>query len=195
MVLVLCMALSMLPVTAFAAQPQPAPQAGTMMVPRTVGELETASVSPNASSYAVTLTSSGRGEAELQGSSPAKVGAEVYFVANPDDGYLAEVHYEGLSDDALVYVGADVGGFIMPANKVKREGRCVGAQGEEHHIAVCDNGNGEYALSRGYAKEFESVLLAVLPKNASEFVPRSTSSPTAASCSTSSRRRASITTS
>ena len=119
LVLVLCMALSMLPVTAFAAQPKPAPQVGTMMVPRTVGELETASVSPNAKSYSVTLTSSGRGEAELLVSSPAKVGSEVYFVANPDDGYLAEVHYEGLSDDALVYVGGDVVGFIMPANKVK----------------------------------------------------------------------------
>ena len=171
LVLVLCMALSMLPVTAFAAQPKPAPQVGTMMVPRTVGELETASVSPNASSYSVTLTSSGRGEAELLVSSPAKVGSQVYFVANPDDGYLAEIYYEGLSSDALVYVGADVVGFIMPANKVNLEVRFVAAQGEEHRIDVVDYGNGNYALSRDRAKEFESVLLAVLPKNASEFVP------------------------
>ena len=171
LVLVLCMALSMLPVTAFAAQPKPAPQVGTMMVPRTVGELETASVSPNASSYSVTLTSSGRGEAELLVSSPAKVGSEVYFVANPDDGYLAEIYYEGLSSDALVYVGGDVVGFIMPANKVKLTVKFVAAQGEEHHIAVFDNGRGEYALSRGYAKEYESVLLAIKPDNNAAFKP------------------------
>ena len=172
LVLVLCMALSMLPVTAFAAQPKPAPQVGTMMVPRTVGELETASVSPNASSYSVTLTSSGRGEAELLVSSPAKVGSEVYFVANPDDGYLAEVYYEGLSDDALVYVGADVVGFIMPANKVKLEVRFVAAQGEEHQISLCSaDGGGRSQVSRTRAKAYESVLLAVLPEHDYDFEP------------------------
>ena len=86
--LVLCMVLSMVPMTAFAAQP--APQRG-VMTPGAVGTLSTAAVTPNASSYSVTLTSSGKGEAQLLVSSPAQAGSEVYFLANPDDGYLAEV--------------------------------------------------------------------------------------------------------
>ena len=171
LVLVLCMALSMLPVTAFAAQPKPAPQTGTMMVPRTVGKLEPTAVSPNAKSYSVTLTKSGPGQAELLVSSPAKVGSVVYFLANPDDGYLAEVHYEGVTSNDMVYVGADVVGFIMPANKVKLTVRFVAAPGEEHDIRTVEYGSGQCALDRDSAKQFESVLLAVLPKNASEFVP------------------------
>ena len=170
LVLALCMALSMLPVTAFAAQPKPAPEAGVMS-PRSVGELQPASVAPNASSYSVSLTGSGHGVVELLVSSPAKVGSQVYFLADPDDGYLAEIYYEGLSEDALVYVGADMIGFIMPANKVKLEVKFVKAQGEEHRIDVVEYGRGQCALSRDRAKQYESVILAVLPNKASEFVP------------------------
>ena len=174
LVLVLCMALSMLPVTAFAAQPKPAPEAEAgVMSPRIVGELEPASVVPNAKSYSVSLTGSGNGEVELLVDSPAKAGSEVYFLANPDDGYLAEVYYEGLSDDALVYVGADVIGFIMPANKVKLEVKFVKAQGDSHRIRTVEyySGTGQCALSRESAKQYESILLAVLPNNANKFDP------------------------
>ena len=171
MVLALCMVLSMLPATALAAQPKPAPQS-SMMTPGAVSTLAPAAVSPNASSYSVTLTSSGKGEAGLLVDSPAQAGSEVYFMANPDDGYLAEVYYEGLSDGDLVYVGADVIGFIMPANKVKLDVRFVAAQGSSHSINVytCDN-SGQYSLTRTSAKPFESVILAVLPDNAADFDP------------------------
>ena len=170
LVLVLCMALSLLPATAFAAQPKPAPQAGVMS-PQAVGELQPAAVSPNAKSYSVSLTSSGHGEAELLVDSPAKVGSEVYFLANPDDGYLAEIYYEGLSDDALVYIGADVVGFVMPSNKVKLEVRFIEAEGRNHSINVFEQGRGQYAQSRSSAKQYESVLLAVLPNDAAGFDP------------------------
>ena len=167
--LVLCMVLSMVPMTAFAAQP--APQRG-VMTPGAVGTLSTAAVTPNASSYSVTLTSSGKGEAQLLVSSPAQAGSEVYFLANPDDGYLAEVYYEGLSDDALVYVGMDVIGFIMPANKVKLDVRFVPAEGSSHSIEVIENGgSGDYVLTRTSAKEYESILLAVKPENNNRFDP------------------------
>ena len=170
-VLALCMVLSMLPATALAAQPKSALQSGTM-TPGDVGTLAPAAISPNASSYSVTLTSSGKGEASLLVESPAQAGSEVYFIANPDDGYLAEVYYDGLSDGDLVYVGADVIGFIMPANKVKLDVRFVAAEGSSHSINVytCDN-NGQHSLSRTSAKPYESVVLAVLPDNAADFDP------------------------
>ena len=170
LVLVLCMVLSMLPMTAFAAQPKPAPTGG-MMMPTSVGKLEPAAVQPNAKSYSVSLTGSSHGTVELLVDSPAQVGSEVYFLADPDDGYLAEIYYEGLSEDALVYMGADMIGFIMPANRVKLEVKFVPAEGEEHYVSVFDNGRGEYALSRSYAKEYESVLLAIAPNDSSAFKP------------------------
>ena len=167
--LALCMVLAMLPATANAAQPE----GSGKMVPAAVGTLQTAAVSPDASSYKVTLTSSGKGEAELLVDSPAKVGSAVYFLANPDDGYLAEIYYEGLDADDLVYIGADVIGFIMPANRVSLEVKFVAAQGSSHSVDVYENGGyGEYALSRYQAKEYESVLLAVAPRNNAEFDPK-----------------------
>ena len=60
LLLALCMVLSMLPVSVFAAQPQAAPTGG-MMMPTSVGKLEPAAVQPNAKSYSVSLTSSGNG--------------------------------------------------------------------------------------------------------------------------------------
>ena len=170
LVLVLCMVLSMLPMTAFAAQPKPAP-AGGMMMPTSVGKLEPAAVQPNAKSYSVSLTSSGNGDAELLVDSPAAVGSEVYFLADPDDGYLAEIYYEGLSEDALVYVGADIVGFIMPANRVKLQVKFVEAEGNSHGIDVFEQGRGDYDQSRYNAKQYESVLLAVLPDDAAAFDP------------------------
>ena len=168
--LVLCMALSMLPVRIFAAQPQAAPTGG-MMRPTSVGELEPAAVAPNAKSYSVSLTGSSHGTVELLVDSPAQVGSEVLFLADPDNGYLAEIYYEGLDEDALVYVGADIVGFIMPANKVTLEVEFVEAEGDNHSISVYDYGRGEYAQSRSYAKQYESVLLAVLPDDATDFDP------------------------
>ena len=160
--LVLCMVLAMLPVSVFAA---PAKEPGSgKMTPTAVGKLEPPTILPNAKSYSVTLTSSGKGEAELLVDSPAKVGSEVYFSANPDDGYLAEIYFEGLSEDDLIYLGADLFGFIMPSNKVKLTVKFVAAQGSDHSISVYENGGvGDYALSRSWAKEYESVLLAVEP--------------------------------
>ena len=165
LVLAICMVLALLPATATAAQPQ------QVMVPHTVGELEPAAIEPNAKSYSVSLTGSSHGTVELLVDSPAKVGSQVYFLADPDDGYLTEIYYEGLDEDALVYVGADVIGFIMPANKVKLEVKFVKAEGENHSIEVFDKGRGDYALSRSSAKEYESVLLAVQPRDASDFDP------------------------
>ena len=49
LLLALCMVLSMLPVSVFAAQPQAVPTGG-MMMPTSVGKLEPAAVQPNAKS-------------------------------------------------------------------------------------------------------------------------------------------------
>ena len=163
--LALCMVVAMLPGTVYAAAPM------SKLEPRSVGTLEGAAVAPNAKSYAVSLSGSGNGTVELLVDSPAAAGSEVYFMADPDDGYLAEIYYDGLDEDALVYVGADIFGFIMPSNKVTLEVKFVAAAGEEHSIRVVDTVSGEYALSRESAKPYESVLLAVAPWDNSTFDP------------------------
>ena len=168
LVLAICMVLALLPATATAAQPQ------QVMVPHTVGELEPAAIEPNAKSYSVSLTGSSHGTVELLVDSPAKVGSEVYFLADPDDGYLAYIYCGGVDPDDVLYVGADVFGFIMPANKVTLEVEFVKAEGEEHSISVYDGGNssaGQYALSRSSAKAGESVLLGVYPNHSGDFDP------------------------
>ena len=170
LVLALCMVISMLPVNAFAAAAK-AEDSG-MMTPNAVGKLDPPSVLPNAKSYTVTLSSSGSGEARLLVSSPAPVGSQVLFLANPDDGYLAEIYYDGLDADDLVYMGADIIGFIMPSNRVTLQVKFVAAEGSEHNLEVYESSfNGEYVLTRNWAKPYESVLLAVQPYDLDGFDP------------------------
>ena len=168
--LALCMVIAMLPMTANAAQ-RPEQRAGRLLT-ETVGTLEPAAVLPNAKSYSVTLSGSGRGTVELLVDSPAQVGSEVYFLADPDDGYLAYIYCNGVALEDMVYVGADVYGFVMPGNKVTLEIEFMAAEGSSHSIDVYENsGDGDYALSRYQAKMYESVLLAVQPRYNSEFDP------------------------
>ena len=166
--LVLCMVLSMLPVSVFAA---PVSEAAAPLTATNVGELTPTAVEPNAKSYSVKISKTGKGTAELLVDSPAEKGSEVYFLADPDDGYLAEVYVDGIDPDEVFYLGADMWGFIMPGNKVTLEVKFVAAEGSSHRITVYEEGSGEYALSRDSAKEYESVLLAVQPRNNSKFDP------------------------
>ena len=168
--LVLCMVIAMLPVSVFAA---PASERPALVTATAVGELEPAAVEPNAKSYSVKISKTGRGTAELMVDSPAKVGSEVYFLADPDDGYLASIYCEGVDPEDVVYMGAEVYGFIMPSNKVTLKVEFVAAQGEAHPIDVYASSSsaGEYALSRNSAKAYESVLLAVYPNSNSDFLP------------------------
>ena len=167
--LVLCMAIAMLPVSVFAA---PASGRGAPVTTTTVGALEPAAVEPNAKSYSVKISKTGKGTVELMVDSPAKAGSEVYFLADPDDGYLANIYCEGVDPEDVVYLGAEVYGFVMPSNKVTLTVEFVAAEGSSHSIEVYENGGyGDYALSRYQAKEFESVLLAVQPSNNDAFDP------------------------
>jgi len=168
--LVLCMALSLLPASVFAAQTPE--QRFEVLTPSAVGKLEPATVSPNAKSYAITLTSSGKGETELLVNSPAQAGSEVYFLANPDDGYLAQIRFSGLSKSDIVYVGMDIWGFIMPSNKVTLEVSYVAAEGMDFFIQVRASAGGQFALERSSAKRHESVLLAVKPDAGVSYDPQ-----------------------
>ena len=171
LLLALCMVIAMLPVSVFAA---PVSESAAPLTATTVGELAPASVEPNAKSYSVTLTGEGNGVVELLVDSPAQAGSEVYFAADPDDGYLAYIYCDGVNPEDLVYVGAGVYGFIMPANKVTLKVEFVAAEGEEHRINVHDNGataSGQYALERSSAKQYESVLLGVYAYGSSDFKP------------------------
>ena len=166
--LVLCMAIAMLPVSVFAA---PAGGRGALVGTTAVGELEPAAVEPNAKSYSVKISKTGKGTVELMVDSPAKVGSEVYFLADPDDGYLANIYCEGVDPEDVVYLGAEVYGFVMPSNKVTLKVEFVAAEGSSHSISVYEEGSGDYELSRTSAKQFESVLLAVRPRYSSGFDP------------------------
>ena len=169
MLLALCMVLSMLPVSVFAAQPQPV----TKTAPMKLDELprEVPAISTQAK-YTVSLPGGSHGTTELLVSSPAASGSEVYFLADPDDGYLAYIYCAGVDPEDIVYVGADVYGFIMPAGKVTLEVEFVAAEGEEHRIYLYGaDGGGQCQLSRTSAKEHESVLLAVLPEHDYDFEP------------------------
>ena len=166
--LVLCMVIAMLPVSVFAASVS---ERAAPLTATTVGELAPAAVAPNAKSYSVKISATGKGSAELLVSSPAQAGSEVYFQADPDDGYLAYIYCDGVDPNEVVYVGADVYGFIMPGNNVTLKVEFVAAEGKSYGITVYEEGSGDYALPRTSAKEYESVLLAVQPQNNSKFDP------------------------
>ena len=170
MALVLVMVFAMLPAGVLAA---PVSESAAPLTAATVGKLEPSAVAPNAKSYAVSLSGGSHGTVELLVDSPVQAGSEVYFLADPDDGYLAYIYYDGLEVDDIVYLGAEMFGFIMPANKVTLEVEFVEAEGEEHSISVYDGGSsaGQYALSRESAKAGESVLLGVYPNHSGDFDP------------------------
>ena len=168
-ILALCMVISMLPATVFAAHN--GEQLSKLTAPETIGKLEAAAIEPNAKSYKVSLTGGSNGETELLVSSPAEKGSEVYFLANPDDGYLAEIYFDGLDAEDFVYIGMDIWGFIMPGNKVTLEVKYVEADGYANNITVRASEGGEYVLERDSAKRYESVLLGVLLNNGVKFDP------------------------
>lgn len=105
LILVLCMAVSMLPMTAFAAQTQPVVKTAPATLPNQMEKLPGISVQ---ASYTVSLTGGSHGQTEMLVSSPAAAGSEVYFLANPDDGYLAEVYVSGIDPSELIYYGFDI---------------------------------------------------------------------------------------
>ena len=127
MALVLVMVFAMLPAGVLAA---PVSESAAPLTAATVGKLEPSAVAPNAKSYAVSLSGGSHGTVELLVDSPVQAGSEVYFLADPDDGYLAYIYYDGLEVDDIVYLGAEMFGFIMPANKVTLEVEFVEAEGE-----------------------------------------------------------------
>lgn len=128
-----------------------------------------ACAAPN--TYAVTLTSSGPGRIELLADSPAHAGAEIGFTADPDDGYLAEFHCEGLRSDDILRFGGDSYGFLMPAGDVTLEVRFVPAPEDSCSITVHEAGSGSYTLSRTSARPGEGVRLTVVPADDLAFDP------------------------
>ena len=168
LILVLCMAVSMLPMTAFAAQTQPVVKTAPATLPNQMEKLPGISVQ---ASYTVSLTGGSHGQTEMLVSSPAAAGSEVYFLANPDDGYLAEVYVSGIDPSELIYYGFDIWAFIMPSNKVSIEVKYVAVSGSSHKITLNTAKGGQAILDRTSAKENESVYLAVRPDPRSTFIP------------------------
>ncbi len=127
------------------------------------------SAAPDA--YNITLTCSGPGRAELPVDSPARVGAEIGFTADPDDGYVARIRCEGLNPGDILSFGDDFYGFVMPSNDVALEITFVPAAGNLHSIEVHEGGVGFYTLSRNAAQDGECVLLTVMPADNLAFDP------------------------
>ena len=166
--LVLCMVIAMLPVSVFAAQTQAAVKAAPVELDKLARELPGVSTQ---ASYKVTLTGGSHGTTELLVSSPAAAGSEVYFLADPDDGYLSEVYVSGIDPSEVFYLGFDTWGFIMPSSRVTIEVKYVAAQGNSHRIKLYSGDGGQAELTRTSAKENESVYLAVLPDSQKSFDP------------------------
>ena len=167
-VLALCMVLSMLPMSVFAAQPQAVVKTAPVKLDELPRELPAISTQAK---YAVSLSGGSHGTTELLVSSPAASGSEVYFLADPDDEYLAEIYVDGIDPEEVYYIGADTWGFYMPSNKVTIEVKYVAAEGTSHRLKLHSGEGGQAELSRTSAKENESVYLAVLPDNQSGFDP------------------------
>jgi hypothetical protein len=174
--LVLCMVLSMLPVSVFAApvkqtaqiQPQGRieEQAQLTVEPQALPEMP---AEPDAGKYKITAKvtkGSSHGEYDLSAST-ADRGDKVYLMANPDDGYLVELggSYEyRYYEMEVVYIGMDIYEITMPDGNVSLELKFVAAPGSNHSIKLSVNNTayGTAEVSRTQAKEGESVLVAAM---------------------------------
>ncbi len=170
--LVLCMALSLLPASVFAAPAKRTAQiAAQPMIQAESEALPELPAQPDAGKYAISakvVKGSSHGEIELSASS-ANAKESVYLLANPDNGYLVE--FGGKYDYTyyeleLGYIGLDIYQIVMPDGDVDLEISFVSAPGSNHSVNLSKNINGgTVSASRTKAKEGESVVIEVTVKD------------------------------
>ena len=167
--LALCMVIAMLPATVFAADHGELLTKLTAGAP--IGRVDAPTVDPNAKSYTVKLTGGSHGTTELLVSSTAQYGEVIRFLADPDDGYMAEIMVTGTETGLVEYLGLDMYWFAMPESNVTIDVRYVATIGKQHDVNVRIGKGGRAALHRTSAALSESIYLSVLPDDQEQFRP------------------------
>ena len=167
--LALCMVIAMLPATVFAADHGELLTKLTAGAP--IGRVDAPTVDPNSKSYTVKLTGGSHGMTELLVSSTAQYGEVIRFLADPDDGYMAEIMVTGTETGLVEYLGLDMYWFAMPESNVTIDVRYVATIGKQHDVNVRIGKGGRAALHRTSAALSESIYLSVLPDDQEQFRP------------------------
>ena len=167
--LALCMVIAMLPATVFAADHGELLTKLTAGAP--IGRVDAPTVDPNSKSYTVKLTGGSHGTTELLVSSTAQYGEVIRFLADPDDGYMAEIMVTGTETGLVEYLGLDMYWFAMPESNVTIDVRYVATIGKQHDVNVRIGKGGRAALHRTSAAMSESIYLSVLPDDQEQFRP------------------------
>ena len=159
-VLALVMVLSMVPAPVLAAAPMalPAPE----MAPAALQEL----AEPQAKTHSVSLTCSGNGKAELYSTS-AGARESVYFLADPDPGYMVSFdkcgYYKEQHDMRLIYIGDNVYEIVMPDGDVMLDLQFVEIPGDSHRVTLTLGTGGTAVVDQSTAKPGESLFVEVTP--------------------------------
>ena len=167
--LALCLLVSVLPATAFAAREEE--RLTKLTASAAFGKPEASVADPNAVTHTIRLKSGANGFAELLDGTKAAAGSAFYFLADPDDGYMAEIFLDGTETGLVTYLGLNIYGFIMPDNDVSIDIRYVATRGEKHKVELVAGKGGTSSLYSYSATESESVFLSVLPDDQSLFRP------------------------
>ena len=156
-VLALCMALSMLPVSIFATQPQAVPfrvndAVGFDALPEAPAELN--------GEYWITMSKTGPGIIHSNPRDSANAGDEVLLMVNPDPGYTVYVDDHGLNLEFL-YLGGNRYLFIMPACDVTLDFYFEALEGPSYSLDVnaAEDVVWYFMDAVTSAKEGESVIL------------------------------------
>ena len=163
MALIVCMLLALVPAQASAAQfralPEPIP------APTALAELP----HPQGKTYSITMTSTGKGQAELY-ASKAAAGESVYFLADPEPGY--EVSFDNCGywpepgepkvEIYLKYIGANVYELKMPAGNVELNLEFVKLTTASHKVTLSASTGGIVTVDQNTAKKGEHLFIQVI---------------------------------
>ena len=156
LLLALVVALSVVPVTAQAAVTMPAP----VVAPAALPEL----AAPQAKTYSISLTYSGKGKAELYATS-AGAKDTVYFLADPEPGYAMDYsksryHHEE-HDLSWAYIGNNMYAITMPDGDVMLDLEFVKIPTDSHDVKLTVSEGGTAAADQKTAKAGESIFVTV----------------------------------
>lgn len=165
--LALCMVLALMPVGVQAAAIGSVGQIPAQPTGISVGAVGDETAQPlSDETYTVNIEvvkNSSHGTVE-QYATNAKAGESVYFLANPDAGYLVEFggSYEyTYYEMELYYIGMDMYEIVMPDGDVDLEISFVKASGSNHNVTLNVSEGGSAVVTPTKAKEGESLILEV----------------------------------
>ena len=156
----ICLALSLMPGTVFAAEFRGLPGAAVSPM-----ALPADTLRPLSGRYSISLTSTGPGVAELYTTS-ADARERVYFLADPEPGYRVSFEKCGYRMEQyemeLYYVGSNIYEIVMPDGDVKLDLEFVPIETESHPVTVTAGAGGMVTVSQAAAKAGESIFVEVI---------------------------------